>query len=109
MKNADGAQEEKSFVRDDFNKYPNDWSRGGKYILYTRGPDLWFVTVPAPQSSLYLKAVSILRNGQFSPDGRWVAMPPMRAGSGRSTYLISGAAGQMAGLGWGRRTAPLAK
>jgi Tol biopolymer transport system component len=73
MKNADGTQEEKSVVSDDFNKYPNDWSRGGKYILYTRGPDSWFVTVPELKSSLYLKAVSVLGNGQFSPDGKWVA------------------------------------
>jgi eukaryotic-like serine/threonine-protein kinase len=73
MKNADGTQEEKSVVSDDFNKYPNDWSRDGKYILYTRGPDLWFVTVPELKSSLYLKAVSVLKNGQFSPDGKWVA------------------------------------
>ena len=73
VKNADGTQEEKSVVSDDFNKYPNDWSRDGKYILYTRGPDLWFVKLPERKSSLYLKAVSVLKNGQFSPDGKWVA------------------------------------
>jgi Tol biopolymer transport system component len=73
MKNADGTQEEKSVVSDDFNKYPNDWSRDGKYILYTRGPDIWAATVPELKSSLYMKAVSVLRNGQFSPDGKWVA------------------------------------
>lgn len=80
MKNADGMQEEKNVVSDDFNKYPNDWSRNGKYILYTRGPDLWFVTVPELKSSLYLKAVSVLRNGQFSPDGKWVAYASNESG-----------------------------
>jgi len=73
MKNADGAQEEKIFVHDEFNKIPNDWSRDGRYLLYSRGTDLWFVTFPEIKSSLFLKAVSILRNGQFSPDGKWVA------------------------------------
>jgi serine/threonine protein kinase/Tol biopolymer transport system component len=73
MKNSDGAQEEKAILHDDFNKLPNDWTKGGKYILYTRGTDLWFLTLPELKSSLFLKAVSILRNGQFSPDGRWVA------------------------------------
>jgi eukaryotic-like serine/threonine-protein kinase len=35
---------------------------------------LWFVTTsPEPKSSLFLKAPSVLRNGQFSPDGKWVA------------------------------------
>jgi eukaryotic-like serine/threonine-protein kinase len=80
MKNSDGTQEEKSMVSDDFNKYPNDWSRDGKYILYTRGPDFWFVTVPELKSSLYLKAVSAFRNGQFSPDGEWVAYASNESG-----------------------------
>ena len=73
MKNADGAQEEKIILHDDFDKFASDWSRDGKYILYTRGTDLWTVTLPELKSSLFLKAVSVLRNGQFSPDGRWVA------------------------------------
>jgi Tol biopolymer transport system component len=74
IKNSDGAQEEKVFLHDDQNKIPNDWSRDGKYILYTRDQaDLWFVTLPELKTSLFLKAVSILRNGQFSPDGKWVA------------------------------------
>ena len=80
LKNADGTQEEKSLVSDDFNKYPNDWSRDGRYILYTRGPDLWLVTLPELKSSPYLKAVSVLRNGQFSPDGKWVAYASNESG-----------------------------
>jgi len=80
IKNADGTQDEKSVVSDEFNKYPNDWSRDGKYILYTRGADLWFVTVPELKSSLCLKAVSVLRNGQFSPDGKWVAYASNESG-----------------------------
>jgi len=73
IKNSDGAQEEKSIVSDDFTKYANDWSRDGKYILYTRGEDLCFTTIPELKSGLFLKAVSALRNGQFSFDGKWVA------------------------------------
>jgi hypothetical protein len=71
LKNSDGSQEEKSIVHDDFDVNPNDWSRDGKYILYTRRTDLWFVTLPELKSSMFLKAVSVLRNGQFSPDGKW--------------------------------------
>ena len=73
LKNADGAQEEKSIVSDKFNKYPNDWSKDGKYILYTRATDLWFLSLAELKTSLFLKAVSVIRNGQFSPDGKWVA------------------------------------
>ena len=88
MKNADGTQEEKSVVSDGFNKYPNDWSRDGRYILYTRGPDLWLVTVPELKSSLYLKALSVFRNGQFSPDGKWVAYASNESG-GWEIYVTS--------------------
>jgi len=75
MKNSDGSQEEKLIVQGGFgyNNFPNDWSRDGKYILYARDPDLWFATIPKLKTTLFLKAPSIVRNGQFSPDGRWVA------------------------------------
>jgi len=72
-KNSDGAQEEHVVVHDEFNKVPNSWSADGKYILYTQGTDLWVLTLPGLKSHAFLKAVSILRNGQFSPDGKWVA------------------------------------
>ena len=73
MKNSDGTQEERSIVHDAFAKYPNDWSKDGKHVLYNRGTDLWLLALPELKASLFLKAVSILRNGQFSPDGKWVA------------------------------------
>ena len=80
MKNSDGAQEEKSIVLGGLNNYPNDWSRNGKYILYTGGNNLLFMTVPELKSSLFLKAASVLRNGQFSPDGKWVAYASNESG-----------------------------
>jgi len=73
VKNSDGTQEEKSILQGDVDKFPSDWSRDGKYILYTQDTDLWSVTLPELKSSLFLKAPSVLRNGQFSPDGKWVA------------------------------------
>ena len=80
MKNSDGAQEEKRLVSDDRNKISNDWSRDGRYILYARDSDLWFVTVPELKSTPFLKAVSVLRNGRFSPDGKWVAYASNESG-----------------------------
>jgi hypothetical protein len=74
MKTSDGKQEEKPVVYDGgVNNYTSDWSRDGKYILFTRDADLWYVAIPDLKSTLFLKAVSVLKNGQFSPDGRWVA------------------------------------
>ena len=80
MKNSDGAQQEKSIGHGDVDSFPNDWSRDGRYILYARGADLWFVTTQDLKRSLFLKAPAALRNGQFSPDGKWVAYASNESG-----------------------------
>jgi Tol biopolymer transport system component len=80
MKNSDGAQDEESIVHGDIDSMPSDWSRDGKYILYMQGKDLWFATFPDLKRSLFLKAPSIVRNGQFSPDGKWVAYASNESG-----------------------------
>jgi serine/threonine protein kinase len=73
VKNSDGSQEEKSILGENADMLPSDWSRDGKYILFTRGPELWLLTMPDLKSNLFLKMPFVLRNGQFSPDGKWVA------------------------------------
>jgi serine/threonine protein kinase len=73
QKNADGAQEEKLMLHTEVDKYPNSWSRDGKNILYAQGPDLWFLTLPDLKPAPFLKALSTLKNAQFSPDGKWAA------------------------------------
>ena len=73
VKPSDGAQEEKSASHSDTDKFPNDWSKDGKYILYTHREGFWFVSLPEMKDSHFLKVPSVLRNGQFSPDGKWVA------------------------------------
>jgi eukaryotic-like serine/threonine-protein kinase len=80
LKNSDGAQEEQSIAHDDFTKSPDDWSANGKFILFDRGPDMWFLTLPGFKSSLFLKAVSWVRNGRFSPDSKWVAYSSNESG-----------------------------
>src|SRR5262249_55044838 len=77
---SDGTQQETSIVHGDVDSLPSDWSRDGKYILYTQGKDLWFVTPQELKSSLFLKAPSVVRNGQFSPDGKWVAYASNESG-----------------------------
>jgi hypothetical protein len=73
VKNSDGAQEEKNILHSEVDKFPNDWSREGKYVLYMQGTDFGFISLPNLKDSLFLKAPSVVRNGQFSPDGKWVA------------------------------------
>jgi len=73
MKNADGAQQETTIMQQQVDKWPNDWSIYGRYIVHTRGTDLWSLTIPELKTSLFLKAPSVFGNAQFSPDGKWVA------------------------------------
>ena len=83
VKNADGGQEEKLLNFDNSekaDKYPYDWSRDGKYILYTPATELWIVTFPELKARAFLAAPGIIRNGQFSPDGKWVAYASNESG-----------------------------
>ena len=80
LKNADGAQEEKSIERSDVDKFPSDWSRDGKHLLYVRGPDLWLLSLSDSKSRPFLKASATFKNGQFSPDGKWVAYASNESG-----------------------------
>jgi eukaryotic-like serine/threonine-protein kinase len=80
LKDTNGAQEEKPIPQDGTDRFPTDWSRDGKYILYERGADLWFVTIPEFHPAQFLKASSTLKGGRFSPDGKWVAYSSNESG-----------------------------
>ena len=79
-KNSDGAEEEKIIPQDGPDRFPNDWSRDGRYILYERGADLWYATVADLKPAQFLKAVSTLKTARFSPDGKWVAYSSNESG-----------------------------
>ena len=81
LKTTDGAEEERPIeAAPGEDKYPSAWSRDGKYILYTRGAGLWFLTFPELRSKPFLKTSSAVKNGQFSPDGKWVAYASNESG-----------------------------
>ena len=73
MKNSNGTTEEKVVEHGNADRYPTDWSRDGKSALFIQGNDLWVMEMPAMQSRVFLKAPGTIRNGEFSPDGKWVA------------------------------------
>jgi Tol biopolymer transport system component/tRNA A-37 threonylcarbamoyl transferase component Bud32 len=73
IKNAGGVEEERDVFHDDFDKLANDWSRDGKYILFRHADELWYLTLPEFTPRPFLKTAGILQNGQFAPDGKWVA------------------------------------
>ncbi|MFZ1053678.1 MAG: protein kinase [Candidatus Sulfotelmatobacter sp.] len=80
VKNADGSQEEQLIPQDGPDRYPTDWSRDGKYLIYQRGTDLWYVTFPGLTATLFLKATSAPNVARFSPDGRWVSYASNESG-----------------------------
>ncbi len=80
LKDANGGQEEKIIPQDGPDRFPTDWSRDGKYVIYGRGPDLWFLTFPELRATQLLKATSTLKSGRFSPDGKWVAYSSNESG-----------------------------
>jgi Tol biopolymer transport system component len=80
LKDADGSQEEQLIPQDGADRYPTDWSHDGKYLLYERGTDLWFVTFPELAATPFLKAGSTPKVARFSPDGKWVAYASNESG-----------------------------
>ncbi|MFZ0297536.1 MAG: protein kinase [Candidatus Sulfotelmatobacter sp.] len=80
LKDTNGAQEEKVIPQDGPDRFPTDWSRDGKYVIYGRGPDLWFVMLPELRATQFLKASSTLKSARFSPDGKWVAYASNESG-----------------------------
>jgi serine/threonine protein kinase len=79
QKASSGAGTEEPLLEDSISKYPNSWSPDGKFILYmTSGPktglDLFVLPLFGDRKPFpFLKTPFLERNGQFSPDGRWVA------------------------------------
>jgi eukaryotic-like serine/threonine-protein kinase len=80
LKDANGAEAEKLIPQEGPDRFATDWSRDGKYVLYERGTDFWYVTMPEQQPTLYVKSASTLQSGQFSPDGKWVAYASNESG-----------------------------
>ncbi len=79
IKNADGREDEKLLAldtSDKADKYPSAWSPDGKHILYERTTEairLSVADLPGGTTRELLKGSDSNKNGQFSPDGNWVA------------------------------------
>ncbi|MEW5975489.1 MAG: protein kinase [Acidobacteriota bacterium] len=80
LKNLSSPEEGHALLKSETIKHPQDWSLDGRFILYTNldskvgQQDLWFIPLfgdrqPAP----FLTTPFEEKQGQFSPDGRWVA------------------------------------
>jgi len=77
---VDNAQPESVILEEQGLHWPNDWSRDGKYLLYgfdegKTSRDLWALPMDQPGAKpfQYTHGASLIKQGQFSPDGRFVA------------------------------------
>jgi eukaryotic-like serine/threonine-protein kinase len=77
----DGTHPEEQLTHGSADNYLTDWSRDGKYLLYVQGSpgafDMW--AKRDPELGAESRDVPVLRtasdevDGQFSPDGKWIA------------------------------------
>jgi Tol biopolymer transport system component len=86
QKNSSGAGVEEVLLRSDHNKYPQDWSRDGRFLLYsdqdskTKG-DLWLLPLSGDHKPIpFLRTEFNEAQGKFSPDGRWIAYRSDKSG-----------------------------
>jgi predicted Ser/Thr protein kinase len=112
VKEAHGSAPEIRLLASDADKYPTDWSRDGQYLMYETlstetGWDLWVLRTDAGAKDAapeaYLRTEWNERDGQFSPDGKWVAYTSNESGrtevyvqsfpTGRGKWQVSTAGG----------------
>jgi Tol biopolymer transport system component len=92
-KPASGTVEEQPLLETAENKTPNDWSPDGRTLLYVTvnpktGPDLWALPTASSTNELRTESKPFPfaltsfedADGQFSPDGRWVAYESNESG-----------------------------
>jgi Tol biopolymer transport system component len=82
MKNADGSGSAQNIM--DFGtpqQGPWDWSRDGKYVLARKDRELWYMTMPDRQTHPLVQSQWLIRNAQFSPDGKFVAYASSETGN----------------------------
>jgi Tol biopolymer transport system component len=85
-KPANGAGKEELLLSGGINFRPQDWSRDGKFIVYmdtgsNTGFDLWLLPLEGDHKPvLYLQTPFNESDGQFSPDGRWMAYASNESG-----------------------------
>jgi Tol biopolymer transport system component len=85
-KASSGAGSEELLLESSLQMGPDDWSPDGRFLLYLQndpktGYDLWVLPLFGERKPFpFVNTSFIERNGQFSPDGRWVAYESNESG-----------------------------
>jgi serine/threonine protein kinase len=109
-KDAGGAGPEERLHEGPYPEIPLDWSRDGKYLLYTeQNPksraDLMILPLEGERKPIvFAQTPYSERNGGFSPDGKWIAYSSDDTGRTevyiRASPTVGGASGAAAGGRW---------
>jgi Tol biopolymer transport system component len=92
QKTANGAGNEEILLKSSEEKWPDDWSSDGKFILYqTFNPktnwDLWTLPMSGDrQPAPFLQTQFNEQQAKFSPDGKWIAYTSDESG-GPEIYI----------------------
>ncbi len=93
VKPSSGAAPEELLLQTETNLYPSDWSRDGRYLLYSpddpkTGRDLWALPLFGDRKPFpFLQSEFNEREfARFSPDGKWVAYVSDESG-GEQVYV----------------------
>jgi serine/threonine protein kinase len=91
-KDANGGGTEEPLLANGDPKYPSDWSRDGRFLLYTdvdpkTAADIWVLPDPSGKSGgskpfPFLQTQFVESQAQFSPDARWIAFTSNKSGQG---------------------------
>ena len=101
-KPSDGSGAEELLLDDDQFIFVSDWSRDGKYLLYSRGPffgsgeEIWAIPLDGDRKPFLVVphgANSFAAGGRLSPDGRWLAYSSNESGQSE-VYVVPFRGGQ---------------
>ena len=79
QKASSGAGNEELLMESNFDKQPTSWSTDGRFLLYwtidtKTQADIWILPLSGDRTPFpFLNTEFNEGNGQFSPDGRWIA------------------------------------
>jgi len=85
VKSVAGTGMEEPLLPSDTEAFARDWSRDGKWLLYTAlgketGLDIWALPMDGSEPKPILTTPTVETNPVFSPDGRWFAYQSNESG-----------------------------